>query len=205
MVHIFTEHLKKILVKMEKEERFYSIDAAIELVENPKYDTITTTTRVDDLLRDLNKRKGQGQIKVKRSSIIRELAPYKRFQTIETSSEEKQIRRDQAIENLKAITSGLMTSRIPLESNLVKLDKHIKTLNRLQANGIIPAEDESVKLIKDQSVEYLSENPKGELEKEIDEILGDPIKEIEIPIEDVPVLEGPKGSKPGKPGEEKEK
>jgi len=124
MVQIFTEHLKKILVKMEKEERFYSIDAAIELVENPKYDTITTTTRVDDLLRDLNKRKDQGQIKVKRSSIIRDLAPYRRFQTIETSSEEKQIRKDQAIENLKAIASGLMTSKIPLEANLAKLDKH---------------------------------------------------------------------------------
>lgn len=189
---------------MEKEERFYSIDAAIELVENPKYDTITTTTRVDDLLRDLNKRKDQGQIKVKRSSIIRDLAPYRRFQTIETSSEEKQIRKDQAIENLKAIASGLMTSKIPLEANLAKLDKHIKTLNRLQANGIISAEDESVKLIKDQSVKYLSENPKGELEEEIDEILGDPIKEIEIPTEDVPVLEGPKGSKPGEPGEKKE-
>jgi len=192
MVQIFTEHLKKILVKMEKEERFYSIDAAIELVENPKYDTITTITRVDDLLRDLNKRKDQGQIKVKRSSIIRDLAPYRRFQTIETSSEEKQIRKDQAIENLKAIASGLMTSKIPLEANLAKLDKHIKTLNRLQANGIISAEDESVKLIKDQSVKYLSENPKGELEEEIDEILGDPIEEVEMPEEDMPKKEGKK-------------
>lgn len=179
---------------MEKEEKFYSIDAAIELVKNPKYDTIITTTP-DYLLDKLNKQKQQGQIKVKRSSILRELAPYKRFKTIETSSEEKQIRKDQAIENLKAIASGLMASKVPLESNLVKLDKYIKTLERLQADGIISAEDESVKLIKDQSVEYLSENPYGELEKEIDEILGDPIK-------DSPVFEGPEVKEPGEPGEE---
>ena len=49
-----------------------------------------------------------------------------------------------------------------------------------------------MKLIKDQSVKYLSENPKGELEEEIDEILGDPIEEVEMPEEDMPKKEGKK-------------
>ena len=46
--------------------------------------------------------------------------------------------------------------------------------------------------IKSQATKHLSENPKGELEKEIEEILGDPIEEVETPEEDMPKEEGKK-------------
>ncbi len=188
-----------ILVKMEKEERFYSIDAAIELVRNEKYEDVVTTT-----VNRLETRKEKGSSKVNKAGILH-IPTYKGFKSVETTNEQKQEGILNAIENLKSTTTALMESRSAAESNLLKLERHIKTLDKLQVKGVIANDDESIQVIKAQAAKRLSENPKGELEKEIDEILGDPIEEIEIPIEDVPAFEGPQGNKPEEPGEEKEK
>ena len=162
---------------MKEEPKFYAIEAAIEVAENPKYEEVVPT-RVE-AFKEI--REG-GETKVPFNKIVKE-SIYTRWNSVETTNEDKTTRRLRNIENLKNHTIFLMNVRAPLEGNLEKLEKNIKSLNRLQAKGIIAADDESVQTIKAQAAKRLAENPKGEFEEEIDEILGDPIEEIEMPEE----------------------
>lgn len=171
---------------MKEEPKFYAIDAAIEIAENPKYEEVVPT-RVE-ALKEI--RKG-GETKVPFNKIVKE-SIYTRWNSVETTNEDKIIGRLRAIENLKNNTVSLTSVRVPLEGNLEKLEKNIKSLNRLQAKGIIAVDDESVETIKAQAAKHLTENPKGEFEEEIEEILGDPIEEVEIPEEETPKEEGKK-------------
>ena len=171
---------------MKEEPIFYAIDAAIEVAENPKYEEIVVTPA-----RDLERKKAQGVVKIAKDDIIY-IPTYTKHATIETAAAQKTANRLQAIEKLKISTEALMQARVSSESNLIKLERHIKTLDKLQTKGIIAADDESVKTIKAKAAKRLDENPKGGFEEEIDEILGDPIEEVEIPEEDTPKEEGKK-------------
>ena len=171
---------------MKEEPKFYAIDAAIEIAENPKYEDIIVTPA-----RDLERKKVQGVTKIAKDDIILSNA-YTSFKTVETTAEQKSELKLNAIDKLKTKTIALIENKSSSESNLLKLERHIKTLDQLQAEGIIANDDESVQNIKSQATKHLSENPKGELEKEIEEILGDPIEEVEIPEEDIPKEEGKK-------------
>ena len=168
---------------MKEEPKFYAIDAAIEVAENPKYEEIIVTPA-----RDLERKKTQGVTKIAKDDIIY-IPTYTKHTTIETATAQKNANRLQAIEKLKTSTEALMQARVSSESNLIKLERHIKTLDKLQAKGIIAADDESVQTIKAQAAKRLDENPKGGFEEEIEEILGDPIEEVEIPEEEVEIPE----------------
>jgi len=169
---------------MKEEPKFFAIDAAIEIAENPKYEQALMIEE-----HQLRRFKEAGNVKIKRNKVVKETPPYQRWTNLESTIEDKETYRTQAIESLKISTEALMNSRIPSESNLEKLQKNISSLEHLQNRGIIASDDESVETIKARATKHLDENPKGDFEGEIDEILGDPIEEIEIPIEEVEMPE----------------
>tara|TARA_R100001163_G_scaffold37074_1_gene28355 strand:+ start:181 stop:696 length:516 start_codon:yes stop_codon:yes gene_type:complete len=171
---------------MKEESKFFAIDAAIEIAENPKYEEVVPTR-----LENLKGRKETGVVKIPFNKIVKS-SVYTRWNNVETSEAAKAEGRLKTIETLKNSMVFLMDTRSPLEGNLEKLEKNIKSLERLQAKGIIKEDDMSVQIIKDRATKHLTENPKGDFEEEIDEILGDPIEEVEIPKEETPKEEGEK-------------
>ena len=68
---------------MKEEPKFYAIDAAIEIAENPKYEDIIVTPA-----RDLERKKVQGVTKIAKDDIILSNA-YTSFKTVETTAEQK--------------------------------------------------------------------------------------------------------------------
>ena len=168
---------------MKEEPKFYAIDAAIEVAENPKYEEVVPTK-----LETLKQRKETGIVKVPFNKIVKNVA-YTKWNNIEMTSEAKAVGRLKAIEDLKNSTTYLIDTMSPLEGNLEKLERNISSLEHLQNRGIIASDDESVETIKARATKHLDENPKGDFEGEIDEILGDPIEEVEIPIEEVEIPE----------------
>jgi len=172
---------------MKEEPKFYAIDAAIEVAADPKYKEALVVEE-----HQLRTFKEAGNILIKKNQVLRESKPYQRWVSVESTAKDKDKYRAQAIESLKMSTTALMNNRTPSENNLEKLQKNISSLERLQSRGIIANDDKSVESIKAQATKHLDENPKGEFEEEIDEILGDPIGEVEIPKDEMPEEDIPK-------------
>ena len=167
------------------EEKEYKIEDVIAVAANEKYAPVF---RVGE--KTLTRAKGIGKKTVKLENVVEEEVIPTKHNT-EQSVEDKIKLRQRSINTLHNEIARLdqLTSN-PLNKH--KMLRKGEVLENLVKSGIVDAKEKMYISSKDIAARYVLRVEEQELVEEIEEILGDPIKEVETPKEEIPQEDMPK-------------